>query len=252
MELREIDIAVAKAFVKANHYSEVMPRITKVVLGTFEGERLVGVMTLGWGTRPMHTIKKLFPSLDTLDYLEIGKMCALDEMPKNFESQFLSGAIKWLKKNRPTVKVLYTWADGIIGKPGYVYQAANFAYGGYIWTEMYLDKNGNRVHVRSMQGHPDLPQSTGKMKSRALSLTMALGYTKYWGLQFRYCYPLCNKRDWLKLQAESTVKWFNAMFCSKAAYPKDADCKWKRQDGPGLKIPCDLPKGIRTKYITGP
>ena len=33
------------------------------------------------------------------------------------------------------LKYLFTWADGLVGKAGYVYQAFNFLYGGYIWTD---------------------------------------------------------------------------------------------------------------------
>ena len=32
-----------------------------------------------------------------MDYYEIGKMCMLDEMPKNSESQMLSKVVKWMK-----------------------------------------------------------------------------------------------------------------------------------------------------------
>ena len=112
-----------------NHYSKIMPRLTKHYIGGFVDDVLVGVITLGWGVRPIHTIKILFPSLNRTDYFEIGKMCMDEKMPKNSESVFLSRTIRWLKANT-NCKVLFTWADGILGKPGYVYQAANFSYGG--------------------------------------------------------------------------------------------------------------------------
>lgn len=60
-------------------------------------------MELGWGTQPLQTIRKLFPdsSLQTTDYLEIGKMCFLPEMNQTnyFGSQALSALIKWLKEH---------------------------------------------------------------------------------------------------------------------------------------------------------
>ena len=234
----------ARAFVKQHHYSEVMPRITKVCLGAYTGggERLLGVATLGYGTRPLHTIRKLFPSLGVEDYFELGKLCLSDELLRNSESWFLSKIVRHLKQNHPSVRLLFSWADGIVGKPGYVYQAANFYYGGYIWTEMYLDKNGNRCHVRSIQGHPDLPQSAGKFKTRNYEAVHALGYTKYFGLQFRYVYPLCSKQEWERLQIESTEAW------ARGGYPKTANCVWKVQTGRGSRADCVLPAGIRTKY----
>ena len=66
-------------------------------------------------------------------------MCMLEELPKNSESVILSKMFKWVKENRPDIKLIYTWADGILGKPGYVYQATNFLYGGFITTDLYLD-----------------------------------------------------------------------------------------------------------------
>jgi hypothetical protein len=242
--VRPIDIASARAFVKANHYSEVMPRITKLCLGGYLGERLVAVCTLGFGTRPKHTIQKLFPPLGTDSYLELGKLCLLDELPRNSESYFIARIVRYLQEHLPHLKVLFSWADGIIGKPGIVYSASNFYYGGYIWTEAYFDKNWNRVHVRSIQGHPGLPQSKGKFKTRSYEATTALGYTKYFGMQFRYVYPLCGKKEWRLLQAESPFEW------RRNNYPKHADCKWKVQTGKGRREPCELPSGtITTKYL---
>ena len=80
-----------------------------------EDEELVGILTLGWGTNPMGTIKKMFPTLTTQDYYEIGKMCMDDAMPRNSETQMMSATIKWMKQNTPSVSYLYTWADGIVG-----------------------------------------------------------------------------------------------------------------------------------------
>ena len=71
-------------------------------------KKLVGVVTLGWGTRPRHTIQRIFPSLDTKDYLEIGRMCMTEEMPRNSESQMLSQLVKWIRKNIPELKILFT------------------------------------------------------------------------------------------------------------------------------------------------
>ena len=119
MILKPLNKYTAAEFVASRHYSAVMPKLTKHYLGCFIQDELIGVITFGWGTRPKHTIQKLFPQLDTKDYFEIGKMCMDDKMPKNSESQLLSLSIKWLKENTK-IKYLYTWADGLVGKPGYV------------------------------------------------------------------------------------------------------------------------------------
>ena len=96
MIIKTIDWKVATLFVQKRHYSAVMPRLTKHWLGCYQNEKLVGVITLGWGTRPKHTIQKIFPELDTKDYYEIGKMCMDEDMPRNSESQMLSKTLSYL------------------------------------------------------------------------------------------------------------------------------------------------------------
>ena len=129
-DIKEISKEEVVKMIQKYDYSNTLPKINKYFLGFFLDKELVGVVTLGWGTRPRHTIQRIFPSLDTKDYLEIGRMCMTEEMPRNSESQMLSQLVKWLKKHLPELKVLFTWADGMVGKVGYVYQASNFIYAG--------------------------------------------------------------------------------------------------------------------------
>ena len=93
-EIREIKKEDALKMIQTYHYSNILPRLNKHFLGFYLDDRLVGVVTLGWGTRPLHTIKKIFPSLETKDYYEIGRMCMTEDMPKNSESQMLSQTIR--------------------------------------------------------------------------------------------------------------------------------------------------------------
>lgn len=232
----------AKEVVSKYHYSKVMPRITKLCIGGYKNNSLVAVCTFGYGVQPVATIKNMFPSLDVNDYLEIGKLCLSDELPRNSESYFLSRCIDFVKKKSKGIKILYSWADGIIGKPGYVYQSANFYYGGYIWTEMYLSENGTRVHPRTFQQMAVGEKKEGnKFHSRSTDVAMSLGYTKYFGLQFRYLYPICSKREWKQLQAQSLLTW------ERKDYPKDNTCKWKKQVEKGLVIECEKPPFVMTK-----
>ncbi|MDG6877515.1 hypothetical protein [Clostridium perfringens] len=91
--IKEIDKEASLDMIVRYHYSNTLPKINKHYIGFFLNNTLVGVVTLGYGTRPKHTIKKIFPTLETKDYLEIGRMCMLDSMPKNSESQMLSQLI---------------------------------------------------------------------------------------------------------------------------------------------------------------
>jgi hypothetical protein len=234
--VREVDKFKAAELVQTYHYSKVMPRLTKHYLGIFLQDKMVGVLTLGWGTQPLQTIHKLFPGLTTKDYYEIGKMCMLPEMPKNSESQMLSAVIKWMKINLPERLFLYTWADGIVGKVGYVYQSANFMYGGFIWTDIYIGPDGEKIHPRTAKG---LCQENAKFlgKEKVFWLTRDFlklkGIERIRGKQFRYIMPLSKPAR--KLLDKSTVNW-------TIQYPKECDLEWKKQVESGYEIIKQMPK----------
>lgn len=236
--LKELSKQEALEMVKKYHYSNALPSINKHFVGFYLGENLVGVVTLGWGTRPLHTIRRLFPSLETKDYYEIGRMCMTEEMPRNSESQMLSQLTRWVKQNCPEVKVLFTWADGMMGKPGYVYQASNFLYAGHIITDFYL-KDGVKIHPRQTRKifSPNDPRLSVRP---TVAQMQAHGIDHYKGKQFRYVLFLCSRNEKKRLTAECTVPL-------GTNYPKDADLTWKRQTGPGLWEDCGKP-AYRTDF----
>lgn len=242
--LREIDKDSAKIFIERWHYSKVLPKLNKVFLGGYIKGELRAVITLGWGVRPKHTIKKLFPSLNTNDYYEIGKMCLDDDMPRNSETQFLKQVVSWIKCHRPEIKVLYTWADGMLGKPGYVYQASNFLYGGYIWTDSYFTLAGEKVHPRgTRQFCKEDAERQGKEKVFWISLEYQRekGIFRYKGKQFRYCLFLCGHKERKRLLKESSFVWVKSG-------AKHEDLEWKQQQDKGY-VPCDKP--FYDKQATG-
>lgn len=200
MDIQEIPKEIAIDFVKKYHYSKIMPRLTKFYLGFFENGKLCGVVTLGWGTQPLQTIKKIFHKheLKSTDYLEIGKMCFLPSYNNNqyFGSQVCSELVKWMKNNTSCL-FLYTLSDGIMGKCGYVYQASNFKYIGDFKTSVYMDVNtGEKIHPRSAkQLCIENAEFEGKPKVYWLTDTFCKhkGIDKINGLMFRYIYPLNRK-----------------------------------------------------------
>ena len=211
MKIEPIDIKEGYRLIHKFHYSKVLPKLTKHVLAHREGNEIDAVMTLGWGVRPRHTIQKLFPSLNTKDYLEIGKLCLDDLLPKNSESQFISSCLKEFHRFHPEIKLIFTWADGMLGKPGYVYQSCNFLYGGFIWTDSYFF-NGEKIH----------PRATGAIGGRPSREKLAeLGWEHYKGKQFRYIHFLCSHKEQKRLLKESTVVW-------STDYPKHKDLCWKK------------------------
>ena len=183
-------------FIKKYHYLPTLPRLTKHYLGFHLDKKLIGVLTLGWGTQPFGTISKLFPGkeLTTKDYFEIGKMCLDPSLndTKSAGSQMLSKTIKWMRQNTNCF-FLYTLADGIMGKVGYVYQTSNFYYRGYFWTSVYLMENGVRVHPRSVSHllkENAIERGKEKMSWLDTRFMRKKGIQKIEGKMFRYIYPL--------------------------------------------------------------
>lgn len=226
----------AKAFVRKWHYSDIFPPHCMVNLGYYDDKGLAGVALWGWGTRPRHTIQKLFPSLNTSDYWELCRLCCREELPRNTESAFIAQCVRWFKTNQPERVLLFTWADGLRGKPGYIYQASNWLYGGYITTEIYLTADGEPVHPRLM---------ITRYGTRKRTTWMALGLRKIWGRQFRYVKFLCGHKCQKKLLRESPITW-------GAKYPKQSDMLWSIDAGEGSRETRNPPRIERSGQFRHP
>lgn len=228
--IREITIEPAKRLLVEYHYRKLFPRINKHFFGGFIEDELVGFMSLGYGTQPRNTIKKIFPSLEVKDYFEIGRLCMIQNMPKNSESHFISQCIQYIKKHFSDKKILYTWSDGMLNRPGYIYQASNFYYGGYIWTDCYITNEGELLHPRSCNVYG------GRVAMKGMQ-----GVKQYFGMQLRYAYFLCSHKERKRLLKESPIKW-------SFEYPKKSDLKWRVKDSKGTQS-CSMPE-INTEAIS--
>ena len=251
-EVIEIEKTLATTFIQKYHYSPVMPAITKHYLGFFLDGDLKGALTLGWGTKPRHTFNKMFPTVGILEkedgkfvhdltdwYYEIGKMCLSSDLNDNkgAGSQLVSATIKWLKNNTKC-QYLYTMADGIMGKCGFVYQASNFYYGEKYFTTVYLMENGEKLHPRTSNelcienaqflvdrhGEDILMEykadpKTGERYPRWFTLDFCKhkGIRRIDGLMFRYLYPLNKKSK--RMMKQSSMNW-------DKNYPKSIDLEW--------------------------
>ena len=136
-----------------------------------------------------------------------------------------------VKKTYPNLLFLYTMADGIMGKCGYVYQASNFLFGEKYFTQVYMMENGEKLHPRSARG---LCEENAKFsgKEKVFWLTSDFmkkkGIKKIEGYMFRYIFPLNKKAK--KLMKKSNMEWTRN-------YPKEKDLEWfDRTSMPRVKI----------------
>jgi len=239
LTVQEIPREQAVGFIRCYHYSKIMPRLNKRYLGFYADNRLAGVVALGWGTQPLQSIRKMFPRhrLQSSDYLEIGKMCFLPEMNGNqsFGSRVLSQLVKWMKRNTDCL-FLYTLADGIMGKCGYVYQAGNFRYIGSFPTSVYrCTATGEKIHPRSAR---ILLEENAAFDGVERRFWLTHGYCEYKGIEkinglmFRYLYPL-NK------QAEKILNSYPEY--RGLPNPKDKNLKFTIRTAPGVYTPIPPP-----------
>lgn len=235
-EIRETRKEAVIDFVQKYHYSKILPRLTKHYLGVFLDGNMIGAMTLGWGTQPLQTIKKILDSHDYLtnDYIEIGKMCFSPDINNNSfsGSKIMSLLVKWLKNNTE-YSFLYTLADGIMGKCGYVYQASNFKYIGSFKTSVYRDINtGEKIHPRSAK-QLCMENARWEGKKKVFWLTHDFcehkGIEKINGLMFRYILPLNKKSKKVLSSYESKD------------YPKDIDLKFSKRVAKGKFLDIKMP-----------
>lgn len=224
LSIEEIPKNDAIHFIRQYHYSKIIPKLCKYFLGIFSGQKLLGVVELGWGTQPLHTIRKLFPDagLQTNDYLEIGKMCFLPEMnhTQYFGSRALSTLIQWLKQHTDCL-FLYTLADGIEGKCGYVYQASNFFYCGHFKTSVYREQQTHeKIHPRSARR---LLEENARFDNVDKKHWLTQDFCEYKGIEkingrmFRYIYPLT--KDAKQLLKRSTY--------GQIEYPKEKELRFE-------------------------
>lgn len=234
--IREITKDEAVEFIHAYHYSKILPRLTKHYLGFFGEDGLIGVVTLGWGTQPKQTIKKILYQDDvtTEDYFEIGKMCFAPSLNNNHYtgSHIMSLLVKWMKNNTEA-NYLYTLADGIMGKVGYVYQASNFKYLGSFKTTVYRDKKtGEKIHPRSAK-QLCIENAEWENKKKVFWLTHDFmeykGLEKINGLMYRYILPL-NKK------ARKTLNKYPDL-----EYPKDEDLAFYKRVDKGKFVEIEKP-----------
>lgn len=126
-----------------------------------------------------------------------------------------------------TISSIHTYLVGrIFGKVGYVYQSANFWYGGYIWTHTYLSPEGERLHPRRLQ----------KLYSKRPTgdLIRFEGLRQIRGKQFRYIYPLTRQSR--KLMTTSPVDW------TISHHQKESDLKWYERSQGGYSKMTEPPE----------
>lgn len=139
----QISARDANDIVKLYHYSHKVVSNSKLHLGVFDNlENLVGALSFGYPINGNKTSGKI----SSTPMFELNRMVLDDNQSRNSESQAISLSIKWLRKYKPEIDWLLSFSDGKQGNVGYIYQATNWHYLGYILSDSFYILDGKYMH----------------------------------------------------------------------------------------------------------
>ncbi|KQM23160.1 hypothetical protein ASE73_02745 [Sphingomonas sp. Leaf24] len=124
-----LDRREANRIIIANHYSRRVYNGTTLHLGIWIDGRMLGVLQYGYAMNPA-SAGSIVPGTAMDEYLELNRMWLDDIAPRNSESRALAASIRLIRRIRPAVKWIQSFADERCGLFGTVYQAAGFTYHG--------------------------------------------------------------------------------------------------------------------------
>ena len=191
----QVNSSKANQFTAYYHYSGVGFNKAILNLGVFnkETQQLVGV--LQWGCSYQERIRLdryVKEPIDKNEYLELNRFCMADSEGKNSESQAIGLGIKWIKRNRPDIRLLVSYAGRKEGNYGYIYQATNWEYLGHFISEGFWFLDGEERHLTTVwdrykkHGDPNLSFIPGLCQ-------MYKDVRKTWTKQFIYIQRLDKK-----------------------------------------------------------
>lgn len=177
-------------FVEYWHYSKnVNGLTTDYCFKLLDAEDvLIGAMI--YGKIAMANVWKKYAEIET-DLIELKRLCCIDNTPRNTESFFIGGTLKWLKKNTD-IKTVISYADTTYSHEGTIYKASNFVHHGMTAKGRVIMYDGKRYHDKTIR-----TKYKGELKPFALKIKTALEigeayYTDTLGKHI-YIYDLRNR-----------------------------------------------------------
>lgn len=84
---------------------------------------------------------------NSINMLELNRMIMLPSEPRNSESKAISKSIKYIKNNYKDVDWLLSFSDGKENNVGYIYQATNWLYLGFVLSRSFYRIDENDIHI---------------------------------------------------------------------------------------------------------
>lgn len=155
-----------KDFIEKHHYSHNINGVMSTYcFGLYDNLSMVGAML--FGSLGMANAWRKYADKPE-DVIELRRLVCIDDTPKNTESYFIGGCLRWLKKNTD-IKVVVSYADPNYGHQGIVYQASNFTKVGETSPGKVIMWDGKKYHDKTIR-----TKYKGVLKPFALRVKQAL------------------------------------------------------------------------------
>jgi len=143
--VKECTLEEARDICINKHYLHRVPNIC-AHYGLYKNELLLGIVT--FGIPPSPYLMKICGEEYKGSVLELNRLWCYDIAPRNSESFLISQGIKLLKKDKPHIKILVSFADTREDHLGYIYQASNWFFTG--WSI----PGGGSIVINGKEFHP--------------------------------------------------------------------------------------------------
>ena len=181
--VKPISAQLAMELVKRVHYSGKVVNNSTLHLGVYYNGKLEGAMQFG---SPMDRRKSLTMVTGTLwnQMLELNRMAFGEALPRNSESRAMAVAFKMIRKHRPDIKWILSFADATQCGDGAIYRAS-----GFLLTKvgenktLYLMPNGETVANITLTKAQNLKKTGG---ASSMAHFVASGAELVGGYQLRY------------------------------------------------------------------
>jgi len=153
-------------FVEKWHYSKNINGVkSQYCFALYYKRYLIGAAIFSW--MAMANVWKSYVDKEE-DFIELRRLCCIDDTPRNTESYFIGHCMRWLRKNTKIIKII-AYSDPHYGHIGTIYKATNFKYLGQT-SKSKVIVMGDRVwHEKTIRN-----QHGGSVKPYALKLKKSL------------------------------------------------------------------------------
>lgn len=165
----------ANVFLSRYHYTANGGR-NGMKFGVYHNNNLIAVAKFCSPTRAESATRL---KLKQSELLELTRLAIHPQYQiKNLASWFLGRCVKSIKKLRPNIVTLLTFADETFGHVGTIYKASGWVHDGVIESDyVYLKDDGYIMHKRTLWGQ------SKKMGVSENEYAILHGYSKIWGKQ---------------------------------------------------------------------